>query len=124
MLKKHLLILEKHDISIELIDLQALIPFDIDNEISQSVQKTNKLLIIDEDYPGGASSYILNKVLNEQDAFKFLDSKPETLTAKEHRPPYGTDGDYYSKPSIDDVFEKIYKIMKEYNPDKFKLDLG
>ena len=80
--------------------------------------------IIDEDYPGGASSYILNKVLNEQDAFKFLDSKPETLTAKEHRPPYGTDGDYYSKPSIDDVFEKIYKIMKEYNPDKYKLDLG
>ena len=122
--EKASVILEKHDISIELIDLQALIPFDIDNEISQSVQKTNKLLIIDEDYPGGASSYILNKVLNEQDAFKFLDSKPETLTAKEHRPPYGTDGDYYSKPSIDDVFEKIYKIMKEYNPDKFKLDLG
>ena len=117
-------ILEKHDISIELIDLQSLIPFDIDSEISQSVQKTNKLLIIDEDYPGGASSYILNKVLNEQDAFKFLDSKPETLTAKEHRPPYGTDGDYYTKPSIDDVFEKIYKIMKEYNPDKYKLDLG
>ena len=117
-------LLENHDISIELIDLQALIPFDIDNEISQSIQKTNKLLIIDEDYPGGASSYILNKVLNEQDAFKFLDSKPETLTAKEHRPPYGTDGDYYSKPSIDDVFEKIYKIMKEYNPGKYKLDLG
>ena len=122
--EKASVILEKHDISIELIDLQALIPFDIDNEISQSIEKTNKLLIIDEDYPGGASSYILNKVLNEQDAFKFLDSKPETLTAKEHRPPYGTDGDYYSKPSIDDVFEKIYKIMKEYNPDKYKLDLG
>ena len=122
--EKASVILQKHDISIELIDLQALIPFDIDNEISHSVQKTNKLLIIDEDYPGGASSYILNKVLNEQDAFKFLDSKPETLTAKEHRPPYGTDGDYYSKPSIDDVFEKIYKIMKEYNPDKYKLDLG
>ena len=122
--EKASVILQKHDISIELIDLQALIPFDIDNEISYSIQKTNKLLIIDEDYPGGASSYILNKVLNEQDAFKFLDSKPETLTAKEHRPPYGTDGDYYSKPSIDDVFEKIYKIMKEYNPDKYKLDLG
>ena len=59
-----------------------------------------------------------------RDAFKFLDSKPETLTAKEHRPPYGTDGDYYTKPSIDDVFEKIYKIMKEYNPNKYKLDLG
>ena len=115
---------EKYDISVELIDLQSLIPFDIYNEISQSVQKTNKLLIVDEDYPGGASSYILNKVLNEQDAFKYLDIKPETLTAKEHRPPYGTDGDYYSKPSIDDVFEKIYKIMKEYNPDKYKLDLG
>ena len=121
--EKASLILEKHDISIELIDLQSLIPFDIDNEISQSVKKTNKLLIIDEDYPGGASSFILNKVLNEQDAFKFLDSKPETLTAKEHRPPYGTDGDYYSKPSIDDVFEKIYKIMKDYNPEKYKLDL-
>ena len=122
--EKASVILEKHDISIELIDLQSLIPFDIDNEISQSVQKTNKLLIIDEDYPGGASSYILNKVLNEQDAFKYLDSKPETLTAKEHRPPYGTDGDYYSKPSIDDVFEKIYKIMKEYDPEKYQLDLG
>ena len=121
--EKASIILEKHDISIELIDLQSLIPFDIDSEISKSVQKTNKLLIIDEDYPGGASSYILNKVLDDQDAFKFLDSKPETLTAKEHRPPYGTDGDYYSKPSIDDVFEKIYKIMKEYNPKKYKLDL-
>ena len=111
--------LKKHNIEIELIDLQTLIPFDINNDILISVKKTNKLLIVDEDYPGGASSFILKKIIEDQDAFKYLDSKPITLTAKEHRPPYGSDGDYFSKPSIDDIFEECYKIMNEYDPKRF-----
>ena len=117
-------ILEKHDISVDLIDIQSIIPFDIDNDIIQSLKLTNKLLIVDEDLPGGASSYILHKILDLNNGYNFLDSKPVTLTGKEHRPPYGTDGDYYSKPSIDDVFEIVYKIMQEYNPAKYNLKLS
>ena len=117
-------ILKKHDISVDLIDIQSIIPFDIDNDIIQSLKLTNKLLIVDEDLPGGASSYILHKILDLNNGYNFLDSKPITLTGKEHRPPYGTDGDYYSKPSIDDVFEIVYKIMQEYNPAKYKLKLS
>ena len=117
-------ILEKHDISVDLIDIQSIIPFDIDNDIIQSLKLTNKLLIVDEDLPGGASSYILHKILDLNNGYNFLDSKPITLTGKEHRPPYGTDGDYYSKPSIDDVFEIVYKIMQEYNPAKYNLKLS
>ncbi len=117
-------ILEKHDISVDLIDIQSIIPFDIDNDIIQSLKLTNKLLIVDEDLPGGASSYILHKILDLNNGYNFLDSKPITLTGKEHRPPYGTDGDYFSKPSIDDVFEMVYKIMQEYNPAKYNLKLS
>ena len=117
-------ILEKHDISVDLIDIQSIIPFDIDNDIIQSLKLTNKLLIVDEDLPGGASSYILHKILDLNNGYNLLDSKPITLTGKEHRPPYGTDGDYYSKPSIDDVFEIVYKIMQEYNPAKYNLKLS
>ena len=80
-------------------------------------------MIVDEDFPGGASSYILHKILEINKGYDFLDSKPITLTAKEHRPPYGSDGDYYSKPSIDDVFETVYKLMQEYNPTKYRLKL-
>ena len=83
------------------------------------IKKTNKLLVVDEDYPGGASSFILKVLLEDQDGFKYLDSKPITLTAKEHRPPYGSDGDYFSKPSIDDIFEACYRMMHEYNPKKY-----
>ncbi|MGY5846854.1 alpha-ketoacid dehydrogenase subunit alpha/beta [Salegentibacter sp. HM20] len=111
--------LEEVGINAEIIDVQSLLPFDLDHDIVKSLEKTNRLLIIDEDVPGGASSYILDKVLNEQDGWKFLDSKPETLTAKEHRPAYGTDGDYFSKPSAEDIYEKVYGIMHEAMPSKF-----
>ena len=106
-------------INCEVIDIQSLIPFDINHDIAKSVQKTNRLLVIDEDVPGGASAYILQKVIEEQNAYQFLDSKPQTLSAQEHRPAYGTDGDYFSKPSIEDIFEKVYNIMSESNPTKY-----
>jgi len=111
--------LAKAGIEAEVIDVQSLIPFDLDHEIVESVKKTNRLLIIDEDVPGGASSYIMQQVLEVQNAYKWLDSQPQTLTAKEHRPPYTSDGDYFSKPSQDDIFEKVYEIMSEANPQKF-----
>jgi hypothetical protein len=76
-------------------------------------------LVVDEDVPGGASSYLLNEVLDRQDAYQYLDSKPTTLTAKAHRPAYGTDGDYFSKPSAEDIFEKIYEMMQEVDPTKY-----
>jgi pyruvate/2-oxoglutarate/acetoin dehydrogenase E1 component/TPP-dependent pyruvate/acetoin dehydrogenase alpha subunit len=106
-------------IDIEIIDAQSLMPFDINHDISKSVQKTNRLLIVDEDVPGGASAYILQKVLDEQNAYHSLDSKPTTLSAKAHRPAYGSDGDYFSKPSKEDIFEAAYKIMHEVNPTEF-----
>lgn len=106
-------------INAEVIDVQSLLPFDLNHDIVKSIEKTNRLLIIDEDVPGGASGYILDKILNEQNAYRYLDSNPQTLTAKEHRPAYGTDGDYFSKPSAEDIFEKVYKIFHEVNPKKF-----
>ncbi|HIG32844.1 MAG TPA: transketolase, partial [Flavobacteriales bacterium] len=111
--------LEKSGISCEVIDTQTLVPFDLSHDIVESVKKTNRLLVIDEDVPGGASSYILQKIIEEQKAYNFLDSDPQTLAAKEHRPPYGKDGDYFTKPSVEDVFEKVYGIMNEVNPSKF-----
>lgn len=106
-------------ISVEIIDAQSLLPFDLNHDIVKSLEKTNRLLVVDEDVPGGASAYILQKVLEEQKGYRFLDSEPQTLTAKAHRPSYGTDGDYFSKPSSEDVFEKIYSIMNEVNPQQF-----
>ena len=106
-------------IDCEIIDIQSLLPFDINHDIVKSVQKTNRLLVIDEDVPGGASAFILQQIIDKQDAFKFLDSKPQTLSAKEHRPSYGTDGDYFSKPSTEDIYEKVYSILSESNPSKF-----
>ncbi|WP_373056108.1 thiamine pyrophosphate-dependent enzyme [Zunongwangia sp. H14] len=111
--------LEKFGINPEVIDVQSLLPFDLNHDIVNSVEKTNRLLVIDEDVPGSASAYILQKVLEEQNAYRYLDSKPQTLTAKEHRPAYGSDGDYFSKPSAEDIFEKVYAIMHESNPGKF-----
>ena len=111
--------LEKAGISCDVIDTQTLVPFDLSHDIVESVKKTNRLLVIDEDVPGGASSYILQKIIEEQKAFNFLDSDPQTLVAKEHRPPYGKDGDYFTKPSAEDVFEKVYAMMNEVNPSKF-----
>lgn len=106
-------------IEIEIIDAQSLLPFDIKKDCLKSVIKTNRLLVIDEDVPGGASAYILQQILEEQNGYQYLDSQPQTLTAKPHRPAYGTDGDYFSKPSAEDIFEKIYAIMHEAKPDKF-----
>ncbi|WP_310594618.1 thiamine pyrophosphate-dependent enzyme [Flavobacterium sp.] len=106
-------------IDCEVIDIQSLLPFDINKDIVKSIAKTNRLLVIDEDVPGGASAYILQQILEEQDAYSYLDSKPLTLTSKAHRPAYGTDGDYFSKPSADDIFEKIYAMMNEMNPAQF-----
>nr|WP_315254129.1 thiamine pyrophosphate-dependent enzyme [uncultured Flavobacterium sp.] len=106
-------------IDCEIIDLQSLLPFDINHDIVKSIAKTNRLLIIDEDVPGGAAAYILQQIVEEQNAYIHLDSKPQTLTAKAHRPAYGTDGDYFSKPSAEDIYEKIYEMMNEVNPSKF-----
>jgi pyruvate/2-oxoglutarate/acetoin dehydrogenase E1 component/TPP-dependent pyruvate/acetoin dehydrogenase alpha subunit len=103
-------------IDAEIIDVQSLLPFDVNHDIVKSVAKTNRLLVIDEDVPGGASAFILQQIVDEQNAYKHLDSKPETLTAKAHRPSYGTDGDYFSKPSAEDIFEKVYAIMHEARP--------
>ncbi len=107
-------------IDCEIIDCQSLLPFDINQDINKSLEKTNRLLIIDEDVPGGASAYILQQIIDVQNGYQFLDSKPETLAAKSHRPAYGTDGDYFSKPSTEDIYEKIYGMMNEVNPNKFK----
>lgn len=111
--------LNEHDISVELIDAQTLLPFDIHHSIAESVKKTNRLAVLDEDVPGGASAYLLQQVLEVQGGFRHLDSDPVTIAAKEHRPAYGSDGDYFSKPSADDVFDALYKVMNEVNPEKY-----
>ncbi len=111
--------LAQYGIECEIIDVQSLLPFDRAHDIVKSVQNTNRLLVVDEDVPGGASAFILQQVLEEQDAWRYLDSRPETLTAQAHRPAYGTDGDYFSKPSPEDVFEKVYSIMEESFPGRF-----
>ncbi|AUC84991.1 transketolase [Polaribacter sp. ALD11] len=112
--------LQQVGIDIEIIDAQSLLPFDLNSDCVKSLAKTNKLLVIDEDVPGGASAYLLQEILEKQNGYQHLDSKPATLTAKAHRTAYGTDGDYFSKPSAEDIFEKIYDIMNESNPNKFK----
>ena len=113
--------LNQEGISIEIIDIQSLIPFDLSNEICKSIEKTNRLLIVDEDMPGGASSFILQQLLEKQNIFELLDSAPKLLSAKSHRPAYGEDGEYFSKPSEDDIFESAYTIMNDSNPNKFPL---
>ncbi|WP_226065077.1 alpha-ketoacid dehydrogenase subunit alpha/beta [Kaistella polysaccharea] len=111
--------LEKIGISAEVIDIQSLIPLDLSHEISESLKKTNRLVIIDEDVEGGASAFILQQILEKQKAFRYLDSDPLTISAENHRPPYGSDGDYFSKPSVDDMVEKVYALFTEVNPTKF-----
>jgi pyruvate/2-oxoglutarate/acetoin dehydrogenase E1 component/TPP-dependent pyruvate/acetoin dehydrogenase alpha subunit len=108
-----------HGVSVELIDVQTLVPFDKKMLILESVKKTNRILFLDEDVPGGTTAYMMQEVIEKQGAWRFLDSPPKTLTAKEHRPAYTTDGDYFSKPSAEDIFDVIYGIMKEAYPDKF-----
>jgi len=111
--------LEQLNISCELIDVQTLIPFDVNKEIVKSLSKTNKIIFIDEDVPGGATAYMMDQVINKQKGYFHLDSQPVTLSAKDHRPAYGTDGDYFSKPSINDIVEAIYAIMSENKPSNF-----
>lgn len=106
-------------IDVEIVDAQSLLPFDKNHDCVKSLQKTNRLLVVDEDVPGGASAYILQQIVDVQEGYKFLDSKPETLASKAHRPAYGTDGDYFSKPSAEDIYEKVYAIMHEANPTKY-----
>jgi len=108
--------LEKMGISIEIVDPQTLQPFDEEHICAQSLSRTNKLLVVDEDVPGGAAAFILQQVLEVQNGYYHLDGQPRTLTAKAHRPPYGSDGDYFSKPSPDDVIEAVYAIMHEADP--------
>ena len=111
--------LAKLGIDAEVIDVQSLLPFDLSEEISESVKKTNRLAVIDEDVEGGASAYIMQQILEKQGAFRYLDSKPLTIAAKTHRPAYASDGDYFSKPSVEDVVEKVYDLFHESNPAKF-----
>ena len=111
--------LAAHDISVELIDVQTLMPFDRKKIIIESLKKTNRILFLDEDVPGGTTAYMLQEVIEKQGGWQYLDSPPKTLTAKEHRPAYTTDGDYFSKPSSEDVFDVVYQMMKEAVPEKF-----
>ena len=111
--------LAKLGIDAEVIDVQSLLPFDLSEEISESVKKTNRLAVIDEDVEGGASAYIMQQILEKQGAFRYLDSKPLTIAAKNHRPAYASDGDYFSKPSVEDIVEKVYDLFHESNPAKF-----
>ncbi|HMI67117.1 MAG TPA: transketolase C-terminal domain-containing protein, partial [Cyclobacteriaceae bacterium] len=111
--------LEKTGISCEVIDVQTLLPFDLHHRILESVKKTNRVIFADEDVPGGASAFMAQKVLEEQGAYEFLDAKPLTISAKEHRPAYGSDGDYFSKPNPEDVFDTIYEMMVESDPQRF-----
>ncbi len=106
-------------IDAEVIDVQSLLPFDLNHDIVKSIAKTNRVMVIDEDVPGGASAYILNEILNTQNAYQHLDSQPKTLTANAHRPAYGDDGDYFSKPSAEDIFEAIYDVFHEISPVDF-----
>ena len=117
--QKGIELLEKVGISVELIDVQTLLPFDLEHRIVASLKKTNRVLFLDEDVPGGASAYMLQKVLEEQKGYRFLDSQPMTLTSKAHRPPYGSDGDYFSKPNPETVFETVYRMVYEADPARF-----
>jgi pyruvate/2-oxoglutarate/acetoin dehydrogenase E1 component len=112
-------LLETKGISVEVIDVQTLMPFDIHHLILESVKKTGKVIFMDEDVPGGGTAYMLQKVLEEQNAFNYLDTAPRTLPAMEHRPAYGIDGEYFSKPNVERIFEAIYQMMHEVDVKRF-----
>jgi pyruvate/2-oxoglutarate/acetoin dehydrogenase E1 component len=105
--------LEEQDISCEIIDVQTLLPFDRDHRILESLKKTNRIIFIDEDVPGGASAYMYQKVMEEQDGYRWLDVAPRTLSGKAHRPSYGSDGDYFSKPNVEEIVDVVMEMMKE-----------
>jgi pyruvate/2-oxoglutarate/acetoin dehydrogenase E1 component len=111
--------LAKFNIDLEVIDPQSLLPFDVNHLIVESVKSTNRLLVVDEDVPGGASAFILQQIIEEQNGYQHLDSAAQTLTATANRPAYGSDGDYFSKPSAEDIFEKVYAMMHEFNPEQY-----
>ncbi|GAB3813007.1 hypothetical protein GCM10028895_04600 [Pontibacter rugosus] len=113
--------LEEFGISVEVIDVQTLLPFDVDHMILDSIRKTNRVLFADEDVPGGASAYMMQQVVDEQGAWRWLDSKPACISAQAHRPAYSSDGDYFSKPNSEDVFETIYQIMREADPKAYSV---
>lgn len=112
--------LEKVGIEVEVIDVQTLLPFDLDHRIVESVKKTSRVIFADEDVPGSASAYMMQQVLEEQGAYRWLDSAPQTISAKAHRPAYGSDGDYFSKPNVEEIFDRVYQLMHEANPRKFR----
>jgi len=99
--------------------VQTLLPFDLEARIVESLKKTSRILFLDEDVPGGASAYMLQEVLEKQNGYQYLDSAPTTLTAKAHRPPYGDDGNYFSKPSAEDVFDAVFEMIQEAEPHRF-----
>lgn len=111
--EKAINMLGEHGISVELIDIQSLVPFDLSNTIVQSLKKTSRIIFMDEDVPGGATAYMMQQVLEQQKGYQFLDASPITITAKAHRCPYGSDGDYFTKPNAEDVFEAVYKLVME-----------
>jgi pyruvate/2-oxoglutarate/acetoin dehydrogenase E1 component len=111
--------LEQVGVSVEVIDVQTLLPFDREGVILDSIQKTNRVIFADEDVPGGATAYMLQQVLDEQGGYRFLDSQPRCIAAQPHRPPYGSDGDYFSKPNAEDVFDVVYELLQEAAPAQF-----
>ena len=111
--RKLLISLEAQGISCEIIDVQTLLPFDINHKILESLKKTNRIVFVDEDVPGGAAAFMFNKVMEEQGGYRYLDVAPRTLTGKEHRPSYGSDGDYFSKPNAEEIETAIKKMMRE-----------
>ncbi|MDH3944578.1 MAG: transketolase, partial [Anaerolineae bacterium] len=114
-------LLEQFGIEVELIDVRSLLPFDVEARIVESLKKTNHVIFLDEDVPGGTTAYMMQEVLERQGGYYHLDSEPRTLSAKPHRPSYGSDGNYWSKPNVENIFETVYAIMHEVDPDKFPL---
>ncbi|HSW67524.1 MAG TPA: transketolase C-terminal domain-containing protein, partial [Bacteroidales bacterium] len=111
--------LKEFNINAELIDVQSLLPFDLEHDIVKSLSKTNKILFFDEDVPGGATAFMMQQVLEVQGGYRFLDTEPRTVTGQAHRAAYSTDGDYFSNPNAEDVFEAVYNLMHDYNPSKY-----
>jgi len=111
--------LSKVGIETEVIDVQSLLPFDIHGRIVESLKKTNRILFVDEDVPGGTSAYMMQEVIEKQGGYFYLDSKPRTLSGSDHRPAYGSDGDYWSKPNAETVFDAVYEMMNEVDPRQF-----
>jgi pyruvate/2-oxoglutarate/acetoin dehydrogenase E1 component len=113
--------LEEVGISVEIIDVRTLLPFDLDGKILASLKKTNRIVFLDEDVPGGATAYMMQEVIEKHGGYYWLDSEPRTLTSKPHRPAYGSDGSYFSKPNVETIFETIYELMHEVDPMRFPI---